>query len=455
MPPPLASLITSGFIAFLFRSDHRERSGITRALWIPLLWLLVIVSKPVAVWLQILLGLQWGEAVSADSIVWITLIIAGARILAKRGVTVSEIVRNNRFLSAYVLYCFISVFWSDSWFWSFKHWIATLGHPIMALIILTEPDPKKALICLMKRCAYVVLPVSILLIRYYPEWGRSYDLWSGGAVASGIAEGKNQLGAACLIFGSFFVWRWLHAWRTERGATKRNEVFLASGFLIAIWWLLSVAKSSTPVGCLFISGVTLLLVGSRFINRRFIGFYLLAGLTLCVGAEIIFGISGAVTRALGRDTTLTGRTELWKQLLEFDINPLFGTGFDGFWIGDRVRKFEDLYGWKANEAHNGYLETYLNLGLVGLTLLIGSILAGFRKIRAELLRDFELGRFHLALFLAIVVYNWTEAGFKTLNPVWFVFYLIALDYPQHKFSSIEQPAEALLDEEDAELVYER
>ena len=31
--------------------------------------------------------------------------------------------------------------------------------------------------------------------------------------------------------------------------------------------------------------------------------------------------------------------------------------------------------------------------------------------------------------MAIIVYNWTEAAFKNVSPTWFVFYIIALDYP--------------------------
>ena len=49
----------------------------------------------------------------------------------------------------------------------------------MALIVLTEPDPEEALTRLMKRCAYVVVPVSILFIKYYPQLGRAFDPWTG------------------------------------------------------------------------------------------------------------------------------------------------------------------------------------------------------------------------------------------------------------------------------------
>jgi len=43
------------------------------------------------------------------------------------------------------------------------------NHPSMALIVFTEPDYKEALTRLMKRCAYVVVTVSILFIKYSPQ----------------------------------------------------------------------------------------------------------------------------------------------------------------------------------------------------------------------------------------------------------------------------------------------
>ena len=110
---------------------------------------------------------------------YFALIAAGFCVLIKRQVRLSEIVRNNGWLIAFLLYCFISIAWSDFPFVAFKRWIKILGHPIMALIVLTEPDPEEAVKRLMKRCAYVVVPVSILFIKYYPQLGRSFDPWSG------------------------------------------------------------------------------------------------------------------------------------------------------------------------------------------------------------------------------------------------------------------------------------
>ena len=150
-----------------------------------------------------------------------------------------------------------------------------------------------------------------------------------------------------------------------------------------------------------------------------------------------FGLSEYVAAAMGKDPTLTGRTELWQQLFGFHTNPIFGTGFESFWLGDRIRRFFELYRWHANEAHNGYLETYLNLGLIGLFLMIGLFIATFWKSRRELFTNFQFGRFRLGLLVAIIVYNWTEAAFKNVSPTWFIFYIIALDNPMAQVAAAD------------------
>ena len=95
----------------------------------------------------------------------------------------------------------------------------------MALIVLTEPDPGEALTRLMKRCAYVIVPVSILFIKYYPEWGRGFDSWTGAAFNTGITTDKNALGGDCLILGYFFVWHLLETWRSSAAPKDGTNYF--------------------------------------------------------------------------------------------------------------------------------------------------------------------------------------------------------------------------------------
>ena len=114
---------------------------------------------------------------------------------------------------------------------------------------------------------------------------------------------------------------------------------------------------------------------------------------------------------------------------------------------------EEIDWFAPNQAHNGYLETYLNLGLVGLFILIGWIVATFWKIRRELFRNFEWGRYRLGFLAAVVLYNWTEGAFKMLHPVWFVFYIIAMDYPRTHLTTARSSVGVARSEESREFAY--
>jgi len=392
------------------------------------------------------------EGSPLDRCIYLGLIAAGTYVLSKRHVQVSEIIRQNQWLTIFFIYCFLAIFWSDFPFVAFKRWIKVLGHPIMALIVLTEPDPLEALTRLIKRCAYVIVPVSILFIKYYPELGRGFDHWTGAPTNNGITTNKNTLGVDCLILGFFFFWHLLQTRSLERGKLRRNELFLTGGFLLAIWWLFSMAHSSTALVSFFVGVLVVLILGLRFVDKRFIGTYVVIGVLALLAAEWAFGIYASAIQLLGKDSTLTDRTLLWSELLKVKINPLFGAGFESFWLGDRFRNFAESRWWQPNQAHNGYLETYLNLGLVGLVLLIVLLIATFWKVRRELLTNFQFGRFRLGFLAAVVAYNWTEAAFKNISAIWFVFYIIALDYRQPEFESF-QTIQTFRKEEDERLVY--
>jgi exopolysaccharide production protein ExoQ len=455
LPPKVAALLTVAFIVFLFRRDIREKPNVSGALWLPLIWLMIGCSRGLSQWLNIF-GLPVAGASSLeegsplDAWFFFALIAAGFYVLNQRQVRLSEIIRNNGWLIAFLLYCFISIAWSDFPFVAFKRWIKVLGHPIMALIVLTEPDAEEALRRLMKRCAYIVVPVSILFIKYYPQWGRDYDVWTGMPTVNGIATGKNLLGADCRMLGFFFFWHLLQTWPTERNTWRRNELRLIAGFLIGISWLFSQVHSAASFIALLIGALTVMFVGIRS-NKNFIGTYMLAALILLAAAELAFGISGGLSEALGRGSGLTGRTLLWTRLLELQTNPILGTGFESFWLGERLQQLEGIFFFIPNEAHNGYLETYLNLGLIGLFMLIALFIVTFWKIRLELFRNFEWARFRLGFLASIVLCNWTEATFTTISATWFVFYIISLDYPKPEYESVVESCAVL--EEDAEVAY--
>jgi O-antigen ligase len=212
-------------------------------------------------------------------------------------------------------------------------------------------------------------------------------------------------------------------------------------FFGMIGWLLNMAQSSTSLGSLLLAVATTLFLGLDFVERRHAGVYLVLLVVIGALAEFYFGISDFVIEALGRNSTLTDRTYIWQILLNYDLNPILGVGFESFWLGDRPAMISRQFSFLINEAHNGYLETYINLGLLGVFLTSTMLLAAFLKSQRAFVTDFDFGRFRLAYLAAFIVYNWTEAAFRTHCLPFFLFFLIAIDYPR----PILEPSAAVSD----------
>jgi exopolysaccharide production protein ExoQ len=122
---------------------------------------------------------------------------------------------------------------------------------------------------------------------------------------------------------------------------------------------------------------------------------------------------------------------MWHGLLAMATNPLLGAGYESFWLGDRLTVLIARYGGLI-QAHNGYLETYLNVGLVGLALLVGSILSGLRVIKSHMKVDYPFAMLRIAFVIVTAFYNWTEAAFYGVNNMWLVVFLGIIDAPALK-----------------------
>jgi len=442
----LATVFCAAVVFVLFWLDRDGSERVSHALWIPFAWMFLAGSRMVSEWLYPGWTAESPDALldgsPLDRFVVSALLIIGLGVLLGRAKQVNAILRANVPLLVFFGFAAFSVIWSDYPDVAIKRWIKACGNVVMVLVVLTEANPTAAVKRLFARLAFVLLPLSILLIRYYPSLGRGYHQYTWQTFYSGVATGKNSLGYICLVLGLASLWRVVETrrWRWtpalgEAGvsptalAQTRRRILLAHGLVLVIaLWLFRLSDSVTPLVCCIVAAGLMMIAGADALARRPTGLHVVFAtlLLVLVPGWVMFD---AFTEAFGRDATLTGRTELWQGLLRLAVDPVLGAGFESFWLGDRIANLWHQYWWRPNQAHNGYLDIYLNLGAIGVVLLIIMIVRGYSGVVRTLHYDPELGRLKLAFLTAVVLYNFTEAAFKGMHLVWIAFLFAAIRVP--------------------------
>jgi exopolysaccharide production protein ExoQ len=163
-------------------------------------------------------------------------------------------------------------------------------------------------------------------------------------------------------------------------------------------------------------------------------------LAMAVGsaALLLGGIAGALFLSypakafelVGRDATLTGRTDLWLAVIEFiAARPLLGYGYQAFWFGEDVSAdVKEIAGWVGASAHNGFLDLTLALGVVGATVFGIGLLICMGRAALHLRRGEGIdGVWPLAFLLYFVLYNMTETSLLIpTDMLWAVYVAIVL-----------------------------
>jgi O-antigen ligase len=433
MPPRIAAWLFAVGILGLFRLDREPGARTSPALWLASAWIFFGASRNPMQWLgggvEVETPGQYLEGSPVDRLILSVLLASGLAVLASRR-QVRAFLGANLPVVLFFAYCALSALWSDFPFVAFKRWTKALGNLTMVLVVLTDPSPAAAMRRLFSRIGFLLIPLSVLFIKYYPELGRGYSRWTWEPFFTGAATEKNALGCICMIFGLASFWRFVGAFhRTD--ASPRGGHLLAHGVILAMTgWLFWMADSSTAFACFSVGALLILVMMTWGANRPaaahvFLGSMVLAGILMFVFRDAY----AVVVQALGRDVTLTGRTDIWAELLAIKINPWLGTGFETFWLGERAEYFWNKYYFHPNQAHNGYIETYVNLGWVGVGLLTLMITSGYRNIVDTLRQDPQAGALKLAFFAVALIYSMTEAAFKVMHPVWIAFLLAVTVIP--------------------------
>src|SRR6266850_12129 len=428
--------VAYGFVILaLFLLDRDSKTQVSSALWIPMAWLWISASRPVTQWLGAASAEETVDKVHEgsplDLLIFAGLLAAGLMALFARRRLVGTFLRENWPLLVLILYCGVSVLWSDYSFVAFKRWIKACGSLVMVLVVLTDPDPAAAVKRLLSRSGFLLIPLSIMLIKYYPNLGVSYSPWTGTSYFGGVSTGKNGLGFVCLIFGLGSLWRVVEVLRCGELSRKTGPLIAHGAVLLMTLWLFRMADSATSLACFLGGGVLIAVTSLPGLIRKQTLVHLLVGTVLVLAFYgLILNPGMGAVEAVGRDSTLTGRTELWAQVLSWPGDPLFGRGFSSFWLGDRLEYFWRTIWWHPRQSHNGYIDAFLNLGWTGVTLLAFIMAWGYQNVIGWFRRDPEAGRLRLAYFVIALLYNMTESVFFEVHPVWIAFLLAIAVIPE-------------------------
>jgi O-antigen ligase len=412
----------------------RERKT-SAALWVPVIWLCFLGSRTPSSWL----GLSYGSATQAleegnplDRTIFSLLTLAASVILVSRSFKLRNFVAQNSALACFLAFALLSVAWSDFPLATFKKWVRDAGVYLVVLVVLSDPRPFEAVRTVLRRVCYLLVPLSILLIKYYPYLGKTFSDW-GGQEYTGVSTSKNMLGALCLVSGIFFFWDTITRWHQRKDKRVKRVILVDIAFIGMTLWLLNVSESKTSTICLALGCLVIAAAHCNFGRRHPnwvkalapVSFFLYLILTLG------FDMSAQLSQAVGKSANMSDRTHIWEVLLSVPINPVLGTGYQSFWLGPRVQWiWARLAGDSVLEAHNGYLQIYLELGLIGLFLLCTFLIATYRKVCKRLKPLTPFGSLGLGLWSLLLFYNVSEASF-VINLLFVTFLLAAIRMPEH------------------------
>jgi exopolysaccharide production protein ExoQ len=440
MPPLLALFVGLALALGMFWRDRERRKDLSLAICVPLLWYLTAATRPLGIWLSI-----WGvpiggggsgeDGIFVDRYYYLVLTLVGLGILARRNFKWGETLARSPWLLCALAFMALSIVWSNFPYISFKRFVKVIGSATMALVILTEKSPSASLLALLRYTLYLHVPLSIICNKYFRGISVQFS-WDGGSqMWQGLATSKNTPGQVAMLAFVYFLWE---VWREWRSKGWRNPHL---AYLLMAVWLLKGSENgvsmTSVIVCIFASVTFLQLQrlhrrGASVVPFGRLVFAATIGLATLVYLHGIFlfdedSLFGKMITTFGRNITLTDRTHIWNGMYEAARGSFFGgVGFGGFWIGREANiGWNATMTWVLGQGHNGYVDTFLQTGSIGLILMLGVILSTFRRLLHSSGNNFDYFAFRLTLLLTIIFINITETTFlRGDHHLWFLFMVV-------------------------------
>ena len=252
--------------------------------------------------------------------------------------------------------------------------VLAIFNVFQATVLMLLPYGREHFARLLALASILILAACYFGVAFLPQLSihQATDIAEPGLAGDwrGFFTHKNGAGAGMvlLIFIGIFIYR---AWNRTIGI---GIVLLSAVFLYF-------THSKSPINLLPVVLLISYLVPR--LRSSVVAFGLIAGVPLMlnllsVGSVMFAPIHDLIAHVMS-DPTYTGRDVIWQFALDHvRQRPLFGFGFEAFWgMPDLVADWTYLesWGYRASDAHNGYLNLAVTTGLVGLGLSLWWIVA--------------------------------------------------------------------------------
>jgi exopolysaccharide production protein ExoQ len=297
--------------------------------------------------------------------------------------------------------------------------IALVGTSLFGLYIASRFTIREQLKLLGWSCGLIVI-MSFLLAIIIPSYGTMASGIHAGSWR-GIYVHKNVLGKIMGLSGIVFALLTLDA--------KEKRWFPWAGLILSFGLLLLSKSSSAMIN--FWTAIALIPIYSTFRWR----YYFMVPVLI---ATIIFGgglslwlnqNSATLLGSIGKDPTLTGRTEMWPYIMDMIWQqPWLGYGYSAFWNDWDSPGAYVWYAakWTPPNSHNGFLDLWLDFGLVGLVVFslgfLQTLLRGLKLIRVD---KYWASFWGLVYLTYLMLGNLTESSLIARNDIFWLLYITA------------------------------
>jgi len=364
-----------------------------------------------------------GTSNIVNQILFTSLFLVSSVCLYPKRKELARFIIKEKFLTMFLLWCLLSVVWSNYPFVSFKRIFQIFSSVTVILAFLFHVNETNDSLKYFKAILYLYIPLSILSCLVIPgAIDPVHSTWRG------LTVGKNYLGQAGLV--SIIVWMYTMKSNSLKSKFISGILLVLSAVLLVGSWSMTSILTFVLLTFLFVLFSIDKIFRSLCIGKTFSVLIIVSSILLFISIYYLgFDLIASSFNRMGKDTTFTGRTDLWIDILKIASDRLvMGYGYGGFWVIqydnlDLMRLYEK-YVWLPNEAHLGYLDIFVETGLLGLSLFVLMVIFYFKN-----LQKLKKPPFGLWLFVAALILNLQESTLffsKILTGELFLFAYLAL-----------------------------